>query len=97
MPDLLLRQIDDQMVERIKLLARERRWSINDVILHALRHGLGLAPADPSTDILFQPGDAPVFAGYWDALEQAVFEEAVQALSLTPAAPAARGDGLEPA
>ena len=40
MPDILIRDIDAVMAERIKQLAKERHWSINDVVLHALRHGL---------------------------------------------------------
>ena len=45
MPDLVIRHIDSLMAERIKTLAKDRHWSINDVVLHALRHGLGLSAA----------------------------------------------------
>ncbi|MCE3001344.1 MAG: hypothetical protein LW860_01400 [Xanthomonadaceae bacterium] len=41
MPDFLLRGIDNALAERIKNIARERNWSINDVILSLVRRGLG--------------------------------------------------------
>lgn len=81
MPDLMIRHIDRLMAERIKLLAKERQWSINDVVLQALRHGLGVSENHGllaenmlgSTDLSF---------GHWDASERAAFQEAVQALAV---------------
>ena len=46
MPDILVRHIDEATAERIKAIARERGWSINEVILHALRHGVGSGGED---------------------------------------------------
>lgn len=80
-PDIVVRHIDDQMAERIKSLARERRWSINEVILHALRHGLGLGPGDAFGELLLEPGDIAHLTGAWDASEQAAFQEALSALA----------------
>lgn len=90
MPDIVIRHIDEQMADRIKTLARERRWSINDVILHALRHGLGLAPVNLFPDHLLDSGELSPFAGHWDAEEKAAFQEALQALArpVEAAAPA---------
>jgi NRPS condensation-like uncharacterized protein len=34
MADFLLRDIDERVAERIKELARQRGWPLNDVILH---------------------------------------------------------------
>lgn len=76
MPDLLVRHLDNAMVERIKEIARERRWSINDAVLHALRHGLGLAGEDIAHSGL---RDIATLAGTWDAGESAAFEEALKA------------------
>lgn len=91
MPDLVIRHIDSLMAERIKTLAKDRHWSINDVVLHALRHGLGLSAAGQiSSETMLDPGSL-VLGGHWDLTEKAVFQEAVQALSLarpTPLAPA---------
>jgi len=92
-PDLVIRHIDSSMAERIKTLAADRRWSINDVVLHALRHGLGLSAAGQiSSETMIDPGSL-VLGGQWDLAEKAAFQEALQALSLTrptQLAPAAR-------
>lgn len=75
MPDILVRHIDAAMAERIKEIARERQWSINDTILHALRHGLGLAGEIARGD----RQDIAKLGGTWDAGETAVFDEALRA------------------
>lgn len=92
MPDIMIRHIDRLMAERIKLLAKERQWSTNDVVLQALRHGLGvsesgglLAENARESSELTAPG------GHWDASEQAAFQEAMQALTI------ARSEQLAPA
>ncbi len=76
MADILLRDIDPEMAERIKALARERGWPIHDVILHLLRQGLGLAEPEPPKE----PGDIARLHGAWDEHESRAFDEAVQAL-----------------
>jgi hypothetical protein len=95
-PDLVIRHIDNLMAERIKSLAKDRHWSINDVVLHALRHGLGMSAAGQiSSETMFDPGSL-VLGGQWNLTEKAAFQEAMQALSLarpTPLAPA-RGSKL---
>lgn len=92
MPDLVIRHIDNLMAERIKALAKERQWSINDVVLHALRHGLGMASTNLFAETMLDPGELTTLAGQWDAKEKAVFQEAVQALSRTPATQLAPGN-----
>ena len=83
MPDLVIRHIDSLMAERIKTLAKDRHWSINDVVLHALRHGLGLSSAGQIySETMLDPGSL-VLGGQWDLTEKAAFQEALQALSLT--------------
>ncbi len=85
MPDLVVRDIDTVMAERIKTLAKDRQWSINDVVLQALRQGLGLHQAShPFAETLLD-ADSVVLSGHWDAAERAAFHEAVQALSVAPA------------
>jgi hypothetical protein len=97
MPDLVIRHIDNLMAERIKSLAKDRQWSINDVVLHALRHGLGMTESSNLfAETLFDPG-ATVLSGQWDAKEKAVFQEALQALASARAeqlAPENLGDPL---
>ena len=83
MPDLVIRHIDNLMAERIKALAKERQWSINDVVLHALRHGLGMASTNLFAETMLDT-DTVVLSGHWDAAERAAFHEAVQALSVAP-------------
>jgi hypothetical protein len=91
MPDLVIRHIDHLMAERIKTLAKDRQWSINDVVMHALRHGLGIAEStNIFAETMLDPGDFTVLSGQWDASEKAAFQEAVQALAM------ARGEQLSP-
>ncbi len=85
MPDLVVRHIDNLMAERIKALAKSRRWSINDVVLHALRHGLGMSDGGVAFSENLIDADAVVLSGHWDASERAAFHEAIQALSVAPA------------
>lgn len=85
MPDLVVRHIDSLMAERIKTLAKDRRWSINDVVLHALRHGLGLSAAGQISSETMIDSSSLVLGGQWDLTEKAVFQEALQALSLARA------------
>ena len=41
MADFLLRDIDERVAERIKEMARQRGWPLNDVILHLIKQALG--------------------------------------------------------
>lgn len=49
MADFVLRGIEPEVAERIKNLARERSWAINDVILHLIKQGLGMNPVADET------------------------------------------------
>lgn len=78
MPDILVRNIDDATAERIKAIARERNWSINEVIVYILRHSLGFGGEDivkRDRDI----HDVAVLAGTWDPKETAAFRTALEA------------------
>lgn len=83
MPDMVLQHIDSLLVERIKALARDRQWSINDVLLHALRNGLGISAAQPCSESLRDPQALAVLGGHWEAAEQGAFQEALHALAQT--------------
>ncbi|HUA79722.1 MAG TPA: hypothetical protein VL997_05075 [Dyella sp.] len=92
MPDIVIRHIDRLMAERIKSLAKERQWSINDVVLQALRHGLGVSEsgsvlAENEVDAI----DLSAGGGHWDASERAAFQEAMQALAVARAEQLAPG------
>lgn len=76
MPDILVRNIEDSVAERIKSIARERNWSINDVILHILRHSLGFGGDDMTHREIH---DVAQLTGTWDAGESAAFRTALEA------------------
>jgi hypothetical protein len=75
-PDILVRNIDDAIAERIKTLARERNWSIHEVVVHLLRHSLGLGGDDL---VQREVHDVAVLAGTWDPKESAAFRTALEA------------------
>ena len=76
MPDILVRNIDESVAERIKTIARERNWSINEVILHILRHSLGFGGEDIVNREIH---DVAVLSGTWDTRESAAFRTALEA------------------
>lgn len=47
MADFLVRDIDERVAERLKELARQKGWPLNDVILHLLKQALGMAEPEP--------------------------------------------------
>jgi hypothetical protein len=75
-PDILVRNIEESVAERIKAIARERNWSINDVVLHILRHSLGLGGEDLTHREIH---DVATLTGTWDAGENAAFRTALEA------------------
>lgn len=85
MPDMILQHVDSLLVERIHALARDRQCAVNDVMLLALRHGLGISAARPSSETLCEPEALTEFGGQWEAEEAGVFQEALRALTQTQA------------
>lgn len=83
MPDMILQHVDSLLAERIKSLAKERQWSINDVLLHALRNGLGISAAQHFSESSRDPEALTVLEGHWEATEKVVFQEALRALAET--------------
>ena len=81
MPDILIKHIDNELAERIKTLSRERNWSINDVILHLLRHGVGMEHGELP---FIQSADIAHLGGTWDAGESQAFKDAMSALDNAP-------------
>ncbi|MEO5810894.1 MAG: hypothetical protein ABIU96_01610 [Rhodanobacter sp.] len=82
-PDMIVQHVDAQVVERIKALARHRQCSVNDVLLQALRSGLGMAGAQQHSENLVDSHELRVLDGHWEAAERGVFQEALQALADT--------------
>lgn len=79
MPDFLIRDIDAEIADRIKRIARDRGWPINDVILRLLKEALGMAEPEPPL-----PGDIARLSGAWQDDESRVFDEAMKAFQTLP-------------
>ena len=80
MADFLLRDIDERVAERIKEIARQKGWPLNDVILLLVRQALGLADPEPAP----VPGDIARLTGAWNVEETRAFAEAMSARSSLP-------------
>ncbi|MCX7043426.1 MAG: hypothetical protein NT117_12375 [Gammaproteobacteria bacterium] len=80
MADFLLRDIDERVAERIKEMARQRGWPLNDVILHLIKQALGLSEPEPAP----VPGDIARLLGSWDDAETRAFNEAMSAFTTLP-------------
>lgn len=88
MPDFLVRHIDSLLAERILALAKARQGSVNDVMLAALRRGLGMSlPGEDVARGTLATEDTQTH--HLDATEIAAFEEAIEALALAQPAPLA--------
>jgi|SRR5688572_15917274 len=93
MADFLLRDIDERVAERIKEIARQKGWPLNDVILHLVKQALGMAEPDPPP----VPGDIARLTGAWSDDESRAFAEAMAALTDLPDdAPAYQQPGTAP-
>jgi predicted transcriptional regulator len=68
------------MLRRIDALARARHWSTNDVILHALQHGLRMSAEEAHIDA-DADGNAALRIDDWGHGEVEAFNEAVRALA----------------
>lgn len=80
MPDFLIRDIDATMAERIKDIARERGWPLNDTILHLIKRGLGMVEPEPPPE----PGDIARLPGTLNDDESKAFLEAMSAFKQLP-------------
>jgi hypothetical protein len=80
--DFQLRGIESGIVDRVKTIARERNWSINDVMLHLLRQALGLVEPDAQPAKL--PGDIAALPGTLAQDESAALLEAIKAFENLP-------------
>jgi hypothetical protein len=80
MADFLLRDIDDRVAERIKEIARQKGWPLNDVILLLVKQALGMAEPEPPP----VPGDIARLTGAWNDDETRAFAEAMAALNQLP-------------
>jgi hypothetical protein len=75
MPDILVKDIDSDVAERIKRIARDRGWPLNDVIIALLREALGMQQPE-----LPLPGDIARLTGTWEDEESKALHAAIEAL-----------------
>lgn len=80
MADFLLRDIDERMADRLKEIAREKGWTLNEVMLHLLKQSLGMVQPDPPP----MPAEAARFNQHWDDDEARAMAEAIKAFSGLP-------------
>jgi hypothetical protein len=80
MADFLLRDIDERVAERIKEMARQKGWPLNDVMLLLLKQALGIIEPEPAP----VPGDIARLTGAWNDDEARAFQEAMAAMSSLP-------------
>jgi hypothetical protein len=85
MTDMILKHVDSLLAERIRALAKERQCSVNDVMLTALRNGLGISAAQGFSETLRDPETLAALEGSWEDAEQVILREAMRALAETPA------------
>ena len=92
MTDILIRELDEAIAERIRQIAIERNWPVNDVILHALRYAFGLGGEDFARR---ERQDIAHLRGTWNSGETAAFREALSAFERVDGTPLFSSD--EPA
>ena len=80
MADFLLRDIDERVAERIKEIARQKGWPLNDVILLLLKQALGIVEPEPPP----VPGDIARLSGAWNDEEAKAFAAAMSAMTELP-------------
>ena len=90
MTDILIRDVDDAIAERLRQIAVERNWPVNQVIVNALRYALGLGGEDLSRR---DRQDIAHLRGTWNPGETAVFREALTAFEHIEGTPLFSGDG----
>ena len=76
MTDILIREVDDAIAERLRQIAVERNWPVNQVIVNALRYALGLGGEDLTRR---DRQDIAHLRGTWNSSETAAFREALSA------------------
>lgn len=84
MTDILIRDVDDAIAERLRQVAVERNWPVNQVIVNALRYALGLGGEDLSRR---DRQDVAHLRGTWNPGETAAFRDALSAFERVPGAP----------
>jgi hypothetical protein len=80
MADFLLRDIDERVANRVKEIARQKGWPLNDVLLHLIKQSLGYVEPEPAP----VPGDIARLNGAWNEDEARAFMEAISSFADLP-------------
>jgi hypothetical protein len=78
--DFLLRDIDERVANRVKEIARQKGWPLNDVLLHLIKQSLGYVEPEPAP----VPGDIARLNGAWNDDESRAFMEAMNSFNQLP-------------
>lgn len=88
MPDIVVRNVDDAMLERLGQVAAEHNWSVDEVLRHALRYALGLGG---ESLVVRERRDIARLRGTWNSDETAMFDAALTAFERLDGAPLFEG------
>lgn len=84
MADLNIKNIDQATFERMLSVANERGWTIDEVVLRALRYALGLSTEHLSGQ---DRQDIATMRGVWNQGENQAFHEAMEAFQQVDSGP----------
>lgn len=84
MAELNIKNIDQATFERMRAVANERGWSINELAVRALRYAVGLT----SEHVFSQDRqDIATMRGVWNQDENQAFREAMEAFCKVESGP----------
>ena len=76
MTDIMIREVDDAIAARLREVAVERNWPVDEVVVRALRFALGLGGEDLARR---ERQDIAHLGGTWNSGETEAFREALSA------------------
>lgn len=76
MTDILIREVDDAIAVRLREIAVERNWPVDEVVVRALRFALGLGGEDLARR---ERQDIAHLRGTWNSGETEAFRQALSA------------------
>jgi hypothetical protein len=74
--DIVIRNVDDAITERLDQVANELAWPTDEVVIHALRYALGLGG---QSLVRGERRDIARLRGVWNSDETAMFDDALDA------------------
>ena len=84
MPQLHIKYIDEMTYERMRVIADERGWSVDELAVRAIRYAIGLS----SEHVTGQDRqDIATMRGVWNQSENLAFHEAMEAFRQVDSGP----------